>query len=210
MQRKKLIIAVGIAALLWFFMFSPWTAGLVNFWIAMSCSAVVLTIVAVKFSGDLSFLKIEKPLFQLFAGIGIAAALWGVFWLGDKISSLIFSFARLSVDAVYSMKTGSSPEIIGILLFCLIGPAEELFWRGYVQRNAEGFFKNNQRTGAFLLTAIVYAMVHIWSFNFMLILAALVAGLVWGFIYRMKPGLLPALILSHALWDVLVFVIFPI
>jgi membrane protease YdiL (CAAX protease family) len=44
----------------------------------------------------------------------------------------------------------------------------------------------------------------------MLVMAALVAGAVWGFIYRICPKALPALIISHALWDALVFVIMPI
>jgi hypothetical protein len=41
-------------------------------------------------------------------------------------------------------------------------------------------------------------------------MAALVAGLVWGAIYRFFPKSLPALIISHSLWDVMVFVVFPI
>ena len=51
-------------------------------------------------------------------------------------------------------------------------------------------------------------MIHI--FNFMLVMAALVAGAVWGLIYRLCPKALFALIVSHALWDVLVFVLIPI
>ena len=39
---------------------------------------------------------------------------------------------------------------------------------------------------------------------------ALVAGGVWGLLYRLRPSLLPALIVSHAVWDALVFVILPI
>ena len=65
-------------------------------------------------------------------------------------------------------------------------------------------------SAAMLMTAIVYALVHIWSFNFMLVMAALVAGAFWGLIYRLRPSLLPALIVSHAVWDALVFVILPI
>jgi hypothetical protein len=41
-------------------------------------------------------------------------------------------------------------------------------------------------------------------------MAALVAGGVWGLIYRFCPKALPALVVSHAIWDALVFVIIPI
>ena len=43
-----------------------------------------------------------------------------------------------------------------------------------------------------------------------LIMAAMVAGAVWGFIYYLYPQRLGALIVSHALWDVAVFIWFPI
>ena len=96
------------------------------------------------------------------------------------------------------------------LLF-VIGPAEELFWRGYVQRTLSRVLTGKKAADiAFILTALVYALVHIWSFNFMLVMAALVAGAAWGFFYRLCPKALPALIISHALWDALVFVILPI
>ena len=78
------IIAVATAALLWFYMFSPWTGGWPNFWLVMSMSAVVLSTLAIAFSPGLR-LKVEKPLLQIAGGVAIAFALWGVFWVGDKL-----------------------------------------------------------------------------------------------------------------------------
>ena len=210
---KKLLTAILIAAALWFYMFSPWTGGAPNFWIVMSVSAVVLSTLAMLFTPDRKeLLTVEKPLLQLLGGIALAFALWGIFWIGDFLSSRWFDFARPEVDAVYSMKDGSSPVLISVLLLCLIGPAEELFWRGYVQRSFGKLLSSRKAGGciAFAVTAAIYALVHIWSFNFMLIMAALVAGAVWGFIYWLCPKALPALIVSHALWDALVFIWLPI
>lgn len=210
-MKKRLIIAVSVAAALWFYMFSPWTAGLSNFWITMAVSALVLTGLAVAFSpGPLP--KIERPTFQVAGGIALAMILWGVFWLGDKLSAWMFDFARPEVDSIYAMKTGLSPAVIAALLLLVIGPAEEFFWRGYVQRSLVILFgrSRNPEDLAFIITAAVYALVHIWSLNFMLVMAALVAGVVWGFLYRLCPKALPALIVSHALWDALVFVWLPI
>jgi len=207
-NMKKLIFVIIVAAALWFYMFSPWTHGAPNFWLLMSVSAALLTTLALSFTPDRKdLLKVEKPLLQLVCGIALAFALWGLFWVGDKLSALMFDFARPGVDAVYSMKEGIPAWLIAVLLMFLIGPAEELFWRGYVQRMLGGKVGQNW---AFILTALIYALVHIWSFNFMLIMAALVAGLVWGLVYRLCPKALPALIVSHALWDVLVFIVLPI
>jgi len=44
----------------------------------------------------------------------------------------------------------------------------------------------------------------------MLIMAAAVAGFIWGLGYRLFPERLGALIISHALWDCAVFIWFPI
>jgi len=218
-MKSKLLIPVIIAAALWFYMFSPWTAGLTNFWLTMSFAAVCLTTLAFSFTpkgerlglfGFSSRPKFREVLVQLLLGIVLAAVLWGVFWVGDKLSQLMFGFARPQVDNVYAMKNGFPAWIIGLLLLLVIGPAEELFWRGFVQRNVEKYFTKWPKDHAFLLTLIVYTLIHIWSFNFMLVMAALVAGCIWGFLYRLRPQLLPALIISHALWDCMVFVVFPI
>lgn len=208
LSLKRLIFAVCTAALLWFYMFSPWTGGLTNFWMNMSASALILSSMAIPWSGlRLHGLDARKLFLQFLLGVGIAFALWGIFWVGDKLSQLMFSFARPQVDSVYSMKDGSSAALIAVLLLVLIGPAEEFFWRGYVQKSISGRLGAD---AALVVTTLVYALVHVWSFNFMLVMAAFVAGAVWGLIYRLRPSLLPALIVSHALWDALVFVILPI
>ena len=208
----RLGLAILAAALLWFYMFSPWTHGAPNFWIVMSFSAIALMSLGLGFTPDRKeLLKVERPVIQLIGGIILAFALWGVFWVGDKASAWLFDFARPQVDNVYSMKTGLPQWLIALLLLFLIGPAEELFWRGYVQRTLSKLIGGKHPADiAFVATAAIYALVHIWSFNFMLVMAALVAGVVWGFIYRLCPKALPALVVSHALWDVLVFIILPI
>jgi membrane protease YdiL (CAAX protease family) len=140
-------------------------------------------------------------------GIAIAVVLWGVFWLGDKVAQLIFDFARPQVDSIYAMKDGSSASLIAVALLLLIGPAEEIFWRGYVQRTLA------QRWGAnigFVVATAIYTLVHIGSLNFMLIMSAMVCGIAWGLLYRLMPNRFTAIMLSHSLWDVAVFVLFPI
>lgn len=206
--NTRLSIAVETAALLWFYMFSPWTGSLSNFWLNMSISAVILSSLAIAWSGNKAgILAAGNVAVQMALGIAIAFALWGIFWIGDALSGLLFPFARAQVDSVYAMKDGSNPVLIALLLLFLIGPAEEFFWRAYVQKTLSAQIGGN---AALVATTLVYALVHIWSFNFMLIMAAFVAGAVWGMIYRFRPSLLPAVVISHAVWDALVFVILPI
>lgn len=197
---------VGIATVLWFIMFSPLTAPHVPFWWTMAASGVLLTSLSFAFGGNP--LKGSTPLLDnLIWGILIAGILWGVFWIGDKLSQLLFDFARPQVDLIYGMRSGFSPAVIALLLLFIIGPAEELFWRGYVQRMMA---RQWGRCSGFIVATLCYSLIHVFSGNFMLFAAAGVCGVCWGGLYMLFPRRLPMLIVSHALWDVMAFVLWPI
>lgn len=194
---------VILAAVLWFVMFSPWTAPHVNFWLMMTLSGIGLTAYAYWQGGRPQLTFTWR---QVAIGVALAVVLWGVFWVGDKVSQWLFGFARPQVDAIYAIKEGTSAALIAALLLLIIGPAEELFWRGFVQKKMTARWGAN--TG-FVVATLCYTLIHIWSLNFMLVMAALACGVIWGGLYRLRPDWLPALILSHALWDAAAFVVFP-
>jgi len=178
--------------------------GLLGFWWQMSLASLV--------TGVLAFRQLPRALcrnvvLEVALGGILAAGLWGVFWIGNAVSTQLFGFARGQIDTIYALKEGLSPLVIGVMLLVLIGPAEELFWRGLLQRRL------SERLGAnagFALATLCYALVHVFSLNFMLICAAAVCGICWGALYHFFPRHLPAIVLSHALWDVAVFILFPI
>lgn len=203
---KRLLFTILLAFVMWTVMFSPWTAPYVNFWWMMTASAVMLSLLATMFSPGW-WRCVRISLREILLGVAIAAVLWCVFWIGDKISQLLFDFARPQVDTIYGMKDGESPWLLTMLMLFLIGPAEEIYWRGYVQKQLS--VKWNPDMG-FAVTTLVYALVHAGSLNFMLTMAALVAGAVWGLLYRFFPERFTAIIISHAVWDVAVFIWFPI
>lgn len=200
---KQLGLALAVAFCLWFVMFSPWTSMQVDFWAAMTVSALILTGLACAFGGKPS---VKPHLMELCLGAAIAVLLWMVFWVGDKTSQLLFAFARPQVDLIYGMKSGHNPLCVSLLLLCIIGPAEEVFWRGYVQRTFSRRYTPNL---GYLLATTCYTLVHLPSGNFMLIMAAMVCGLAWGALYRLIPHHFTAIIVSHALWDAAAFVWFP-
>lgn len=203
---KKIMILILLAFLLWTVMFSPWTAPFVPFWWMMTFSAFTLTVLSSIVSPGW-WKCVRWSVSNLLFGIVIAVVLWCVFWVGDKASTWLFDFARPQVNLIYGMKEGESPWLLSCLLLFLIGPAEEIFWRGYVQ---ETFSKKFSPNTGFILATACYTLVHIASFNFMLIMASMVCGLAWGLLYRLFPQRFSAIILSHALWDAVVFVWFPI
>lgn len=215
MKNVPLTLSIALAFVLWTLMFSPWTASFIPFWPTMCVSALILSTLAFLFTERTP--REPKPdkrvpilrlwIENILIGIAIAVVLWSVFWLGDKVSQWMFpSFARTQVNSIYGMKTDINPWLLSCLLLFLIGPAEELFWRGYVQK---ALMKRWNLWGAVLAIAL-YALVHLFSLNFMLIMAALVCGVVWGGLFYLFPRRFPALVISHALWDAAVFVWFPI
>lgn len=211
---RRLVLSIIVAAVLWSVMFSPCTAPHVPFWPAMSVSAVTLLSLGLwgrahAFVRTIAALVRQPRAVLIEAALAtvIAAALWGIFALGNVITTHLFNFARTDIAQIYGLKDGTSSLLLSVLLLCVIGPAEELFWRGYIQRTLASRCTS---TTAMVIATVIYAAVHAPSLNPMLLAAALTCGAVWGALYRFFPHHFPAIVLSHALWDAAVFVWFPI
>ncbi|MBU2467449.1 MAG: hypothetical protein KKC78_02330, partial [Proteobacteria bacterium] len=119
----------ALAALLFALAFG-WPGG--NFWLKISATALILTIVSL-------FLRPPVPGGLAFRwsdvlwGLVSAAVLWLIFWLGKMLSVQLFPPLADQVGAIYAKGQGVSPWVIALLLFFIIGPCEELFWRRYMQ-----------------------------------------------------------------------------
>lgn len=197
------LITLVAAGVMWGVMFGlEWG----NFWLNMTGAATILAI-----TGIVAMRSQLQRIFRFRAGhvaIGLVSAvvLYVVFWVGDFVSAAIFPFAVDQVGGIYAMKTQMNPLTISLLLFFLIGPAEEVFWRGFLQ---DRFARRWGNRVGWIAAGFVYAIVHVWSWNFMLVMAALICGMFWGWMYLRWKSLWPGIV-SHAAWDVLVFLILPI
>lgn len=204
-NKLKLSYIILVAAALWFIMFSPWTKTHVNFWLTMAISGVILIALSI-ISGNYFWKNIRFNWRDLFIGLASAGFMWVVFWIGNFCATHLFHFAAPQVSAIYGLKSGSNLIMIALLLFFIIGPAEEIFWRGFVM---ERLSEKWGTWGGFISATLIYSAIHIWAFNFILFMAALICGVFWGLLYKYNKNLF-TVIISHALWDVMVFVIFPI
>jgi len=142
------------------------------------------------------------------AGLGFLSALllYGVFLVGKLAVLRIFAFAPAGISAVYGLKAGADVARVAFLIGLVIGPGEEIIWRGFLQENLE--LRLGKAVG-FVLTALAYTLVHAGSGNAMLVLAAAVCGLFWGGLYTKFRS--PVLnIVSHTAWDLLIFIVRPV
>jgi hypothetical protein len=196
-----LIGTVLLASALWFVTFYlSWSV----FWIKISFSAATLALLSFWLRSNL-MQDLKVNISAILVGLLSAAALYFIFWTGKAVSSLILPFAEQQIGGIYAKGTGTSMWAIALLLFWVTGPAEELYWRGYLQKNLMVRFGPRQ---GWLLATVIYAAVHIWSFNFMLIGAAFVAGAFWGAMYWYFKSLTPVII-SHSVWSMVIFAVFP-
>ena len=190
-----------LASVLWFVTFYLTWA---TFWIKISFSAATLAILALWLQPDQKDqLKFDGS--AIIVGFVSAVILYIIFWTGKIVTTALLPFAGQQIGGIYSKGVGTPVWIIALLLFFITGPAEELYWRGYLQRNLMVRFGHWR--GWFLAVAI-YAGVHIWSFNFMLIAAAGIAGAFWGAMYWRFKSLAPVIV-SHSIWSAVIFAVLP-
>ena len=126
-------------------------------------------------------------------GVVGAGVLYGVFWAGNAVLHRWLPGVATQVDDLYDVRSVRRPARLPIAaVLLLVGPCEELFWRGLVQ----------ERVG-FVVALAGYAAVHLWERKAVLVLAAVVGGAFWGAIFTWR-GTLVAPLVSHALWDLAV------
>ncbi|MEO8287371.1 MAG: CPBP family intramembrane glutamic endopeptidase [Chloroflexota bacterium] len=174
-----------------------------QFWDRMTLTGLALGSLSLKAEPDLRKTRIVPK--DVALGLASAAGLYVVFQIGDRIARVILPKGGSEIEAIYSLRRLRSKRELATRLLTIVGPAEELFWRGVVQHHFMKIF--GKPVGALLGTA-AYGGAHIVTGNFTLLGAATVAGGYWGMLSAagMSTG---ALIVSHAAWDVTIFLIAP-
>jgi membrane protease YdiL (CAAX protease family) len=208
--KSRLVAAsAALAAVLFITLFRFRRLGPLDFWAWLAMN--IALVVALGFAVDRGYgPRIREDLRSgLLRKIGIgvvsAMALYAVFAAGRAAALGLFPFAMEGIERVYALRSGVPLIRVVLLISLIIGPGEEIFWRGFFQENAGA---GAGRRAGFVLASLLYTSVHLASGNIMLILAAAVCGVFWGWLYlRFRSPLLN--VVSHTVWDLLVFVVFP-
>ena len=191
--------AILLAIAGWAFTFG-WSGG--NFWVKIGASVLLVLGYSLCWRRP----KITFRISSFFWGLFSAAFLYIIFFLGNSLAPYFIAGAQGQVGGIYSLGEGSSRYLVFLLLLLITGPGEEIFWRGFLQ---DQMMKRIGPLRGYLLATGVYAGVHVFSGNAILILAALMAGAFWGALYLWKRDLLIQ-ITSHSFWSAFIFAVFPI
>ena len=204
-RLKKMLGVLGTIALAFVLWYGTFVFEAGNFWLKISLSASLLAAIALLLSWQALIPHLRPHVRHIPVGLLAAACLYGMFWLGNLFLTTIFVSAQSSIDSVYASKGAIPSWGIAMLILCITSPAEEIFWRGFVQRV---LMQQLSPVWGFVAAFLCYAGVHVCTLNIPLILAALTAGIFWGLLYAWQKSLVPVII-SHAVWSVTVFLLLP-
>ncbi len=142
---------------------------------------------------------------DLWIGLSSAGVLYLIFQIGDRFARWLLPQGASQIDSIYQLRRLRPKGELAARLMLVIGPSEELFWHGFVERRL--IQKYGMIPGAALGT-ILYGSAHLVSGNLTLIGAAAVAGAFWGALAALGVPL-TALVISHIAWDVIIFLVAP-
>jgi membrane protease YdiL (CAAX protease family) len=186
------VAGLVLAAVAWGALFG---LGRADFWSRAALAGLAIGAYAIVVQrGELEDL-LRPTVADVVIGVGAAVVLYGVFWAGNAILRRWLPAVAAQVDDLYDVRSVRRPARLPITaVLLLVGPCEELLWRGLVQERA-----------GFAIALAGYAAVHLWERKAVLVLAAVVGGAFWGALFSWR-GTLVAPLVSHALWDLAVVV----
>lgn len=198
----RVLASLVVAAGLWVMTFYlQW----LNFWLSMTATTLILILMAYWGQREEIFPPVSRPGLVLVGAVS-AVLLYLVFFLGDMLTAALLPFARSQVESVYQIKTQAPRWLVALLFIFPIASGEEIYWRGFVQRQLA---RTTSPTLGWILATLAYTAVHLAALNLMLAIAAFTASLAWGYLYRRYDTLVPC-IASHLCWNYLIFLLFPL
>ena len=194
MSKRDPIVAIGLAMAFGLFGLT-FRGPRARFWERMTLTGFVLGNMALASDAELRRLRFRER--DVALGLLSAVGLYAIFQAGDRMARTVMPKGSQEIGDIYALRSLRPKPEIATRLATVIGPAEELFWRGFVQR----------RVGA-AGAVLAYGGAHLVTGNATLIGAATVAGLYWG-VLRAIGMSMPALITSHVAWDIWIFLLAP-
>jgi membrane protease YdiL (CAAX protease family) len=173
------------------------------FWQRMTATGLTLGTLALATEPELRRARIRGR--DVVTGLASAAGLYGIFLVGDRVVRGVLRQGGEQIGDVYALRElGPVPELAARLAL-VIGPAEELFWRGFVNPRLQRRLGHWPGAAA---GSFAYAGAHVATGNFTLFGAAGVAGAYWSALAAVGMPM-GALVVSHVAWDLLTFLVAP-
>ena len=168
---------------------------------------VVITLLFAKYKGvSLKELGLRKPSIRILMIVSAVAV--PLFLLGVGISAgeeMVFGSdptAELVEEAVMPRDSFQLVAIIALSLV-LVGPCEELAFRGFVQRGFENSFGKGQ---GLLVSSVLFGLLHGLN-TLYAVVPVFVVGLVLGYVWQRTGGNTTATAVMHGVYDAIAIAI---
>lgn len=170
-------------------------------------SAFLLVPEAVQRSADRAAPWSEKSPGRVLAagvvtGILLSLATTGAYFALRQLWPPVEQEARL----LYSMMATETPVWVKLGVLLVVVATEEIVWRGVLFRSLLG---RVSVWGAVAIATLAYSLPQLASGSWLLVLVALGCGFVWT-LQRAWTGLLSFPLVTHLIWDLWVFFLFPL
>jgi membrane protease YdiL (CAAX protease family) len=178
----------------------------VNIWLGTGTAALV-AIALLRVSGNanaLSLRAVSRTGAALGLAVGVAMSI--ATWVLYPISAELVPAIQAEVTKLYALLRQPPGPVWAFPVLVLVVAAEELVWRGLA---IDVLGKTGKTLRPVLLSSLIYMLPQVAFRSPLLVLVAFVCGMVWGLL-RVRTGGLAAPLVAHLVWDILVFVLFPV
>lgn len=139
-------------------------------------------------------------------GVGVGLLMAVATWMLYPLSVELVPQISTEVPKLYALLRQPPGPTWAFPVIVLVVAAEEWVWRGLA---IDVFSKSVSPSGAVVLSALIYVLPQVAFRSPLLVVVALLCGLIWGALRVWSRGLVAPLI-AHLLWNLLVFVLFPV
>ncbi|PLT28941.1 CPBP family intramembrane glutamic endopeptidase [Peribacillus deserti] len=173
-----------------------------GFWGTYTAASACLAVFAL-FAGEPR--SIRFPFRKFMIGILSGLILYGIFYAGLTLLTFLNIDLAQAADQLYLFY---KPEVLWqyLVLVLLLIPAEELFWRSFIQGRLSRHFPGHV---CILLSSLLYTLPMFYSKNAAMVLAGLTAGLLWGILFQ-RTRSLGVVIVSHLTFDIFLLILLPL
>lgn len=178
----------------------------INVWLTIGASALLLLATTTFGRGELPLWGRLSPARAIGVGIGAGGVMALVTHLAyPPVASLVPSIAA-EVEGLYADLRQTPGPVLGTPLLLLAVAAEEAVWRGVLVRQME---RKRTPLAIILVATVAYAVPQAFSGSWVLVLVALGCGALWTSL-RVWSGSIIVPALTHAVWNLVVFVALPL
>lgn len=179
----------------------------VNIWLGTTTAAAIsipLPVAEIQTSGARWHRNLN--LARAIVGVGVGLAMAGATWALYPLAVSIVPELETKVGWLYQMLRQHPGPAKAFLLLLAVVLAEELVWRGVLM---DWLLPRFGIARAVMFSSLLYVLPQVAFRSLTLVAVAFACGVVWSTLRATTRSIWPPL-LAHLVWDVLVFVAYPL